>query len=244
MSALLAGTSLVFHEPLRRGTLTVLRLPFTILRTGVRILLTLPQLPSLTHENAALRSELIQQQAENAALRDALRKVEQTRALLDTSRSGHDGIIATVIGRSTIPMQHTLLLDKGERNGLTLDSVILDVEGLIGRVTELYPTTALVMLLTDPESRVAGIVERSRESGLLQGRGSGQCDFIYLDAQADIQEGDRIMTAGLGGPFPKGVLLGTVIRVIRDGQSGSASATVAPAAHLGRLEEVLCLSSQ
>jgi rod shape-determining protein MreC len=109
-------------------------------------------------------------------------------------------------------------------------------------VIELHPATSLVLLLTDPESRVGGIVERSRETGLLVGKSRSQCEFIYLDVQADIQAGDRILTAGLGGPFPKGLLLGVVAEVIRDEVTGSARAIVNPSARLGKLEEVLCLS--
>ena len=90
---------------------------------------------------------------------------------------------------------------------------------------------------------MAALVERSRETGLVVGRGSGVCELIYLDQDADVQEGDRILTAGLGGTFPKGLVLGTVTRVVRDETSGSARAIVAPAAHLSRLEEVLCIPS-
>ena len=60
-------------------------------------------------------------------------------------------------------------------------------------------------------------------------------------ADADLELGDQIVTAGLGGPFPKGVQLGTVTRIVRDPLTGVARASVTPAARLGRLEEVLCL---
>ena len=239
ISTLLIAASLAFHDPLRRGAFIIFRLPFTATRTLLAVLVTLPRLPSLTQENASLRSEVIARQLENAQLREALRQAQQANALAHLS-SGW-GIVARVIGRSTIPMQHTVLLDQGAQQGLTLDTVVVDASGLIGRVMEVHPATALVMLLTDPDSRVAGLVERSRETGLVVGRGGGQCELIYLDVQADLQEGDRVVTAGLGGPFPKGLLLGTVVQVFRDEASGTAQASVQPAASLSRLEDVLCL---
>ncbi len=242
VSVILVGASLVFLDPLRHSALTVLRLPFVIAKTGVAVLVGLPQLPSLARQHAGLQAELLQQQVEEARLREALRHVQQTGRLLEAIPPSRRGLVALVIGRSTIPTQQTVLLDQGQRQGLSRESVILDTSGLVGRVTELHATTALVTLLTDPESRVAGLVERSRETGLLVGRGRGRCELLYLDADADIQEGDRIVTAGLGGPFPKGVPLGTVVRVTRDEQVGASWASVAPAARLGRLEEVLCLS--
>ena len=236
---MLIAASLAFHGFLRRTTLSILRLPFTAARTFLAILVTLPRLPSLAQENAGLRSDLIARQLENAQLYEQLRQAQQASALRSTSAGR--GVVASVIGRSIIPTQHTVLLDRGAQHGLTLDTVVVDASGLIGRITEVHPETALVVLLTDPDSRVAGLVERSRETGLVVGRGGGQCELIYLNAQADLQEGDRVVTAGLGGPFPKGLLLGTVVRVFRDEALGTAWASVKPAAALSRLEDALCL---
>ena len=239
IGALSVGAVLVLHEPVRRSTLAVLRFPFSVATTGVNILLNLPRLPSLTRENATLRAELLQRQLEANRLQEVVRHAEQAKALSAATPAG--GVMANVIGRSMIPTQQTLLLDRGERQSLTLGAAVVHVSGVVGRVTELHPTTALVTLLTDPESRVAGLVERSRETGLLVGQGRGSCEFLYLDAEADLKEGDRIVTAGLGGPFPKGLLLGTVVRVVKDEGAGTVWASVRPAARLGQVEEVLCL---
>ena len=240
---LLVAAVSVPGQPLRGALLTVLRFPFTAARTAVSAVRLLPRLPSLSRENDRLRAELAQRHFETAHLREQLRHVQKRQALLTDAALPRRGIVALVLSRSTLPTQQTVWLDKGGRDGLTVDSVILDAAGVVGRVTELHPSSALVTLLTDPESRAAALVERSRETGLLMGRGRGQCELIYLEAQADLKAGDRVVTAGLGGPFPKGLLLGRVVRVVRDEPSGAASAWVAPAARLGRLEEVLCLPS-
>ena len=232
----------MFHEPARRAGFQVLRLPLTVANAVVATLIVLPRLPALTRENGELKAALLQRQMELADAREQLRQAAQAQALREHLALS-EGIVASVIGRSPLPTQHTLLLDKGARDGLTLDSVIVDASGLIGRVTEVHPTTCLVMALTDQESRVAGLLERSRETGLLVGRDRGRCEFIYLDLDADVQEGDRVLTAGLGGPFPKGLLLGTVRQVLKDAQAGSAVAVVEPAARLSHLEEVFCLPS-
>lgn len=234
---------LLFQAPVKRLALTILRFPFTVVKTSVMIVVGLPRLPSLAQENAELRATLMQQQLEVSQLREQARQAEQARALQGAVPAAQ-GIIASVIARSTLPTQHTLLLDKGRHDGLTLNSTIVDVSGVIGRVIEVQPQTALVMLLTDAESRVAALVERSRETGLVVGRGGGECELIYLDEQADVEAGDRILTAGLGDTFPKGLLVGIVTRVIRDETLGSARAIITPAAHLSRLEEVLCMSAR
>jgi rod shape-determining protein MreC len=242
VSAVLILLLLVFRDPVRHAAFGIIRFPFALLKRSVAVLITLPRLPDLSQENAALQADLTQQRLLLAQLQEAARRAQQTQTLQALAPSS-GGVVASVIGRSGVPTQHTLLLDKGRRHGLTLESAVLDAEGLVGRVVELHEATCLVMLLTDPESRVAGLVERSRESGLLVGQGRGSCEFMYLDIEADIQEGDRILTAGLGGPFPKGLRLGTVVRVHRDEQAGTTSAWVKPSAHLNRAEEVLCLQS-
>jgi len=216
------------------------RLPFTLLSWAVAILLTLPRVPGLSRENAELRLALTQRQLDIAQLREALRHAHQAAALAQEF-TATPGIVAMVIGRSLLPTQQTLLLNRGARDGLAQGAVAVHVAGVVGRLTDLSPSTALVVLLTDPDSRVSGLIERSRETGLLVGRGLGQCELIYLNADADAQEGDRVLTAGLGGSFPKGLLLGVITRVIRDESTGSAWAQVNPAAQLGRVEEVLCL---
>ena len=239
ISALLLGAVCVFQAPVRRSTLAVLRFPFTLIRGVVSLVLLLPRLPSLASENDRLRADVIRARAEADGLREDLRHVRQSDALRAAAPA--QAVVASVLSRSTIPTQQTVLLDQGERDGLALESAVIDADGVVGRITELHPSMCLVTLLTDADSRIAGLVERSRESGLLVGRGDGRCEFIYLDIDADIEVEDRILTAGFGGPVPKGLPLGTVARVDRDEASGTTRAIVRPAAHVGRLEEVLCL---
>jgi rod shape-determining protein MreC len=185
---------------------------------------------------------LMQQRSELARSRELLRHERQSQTLLETAAPTR-AVVATVLSRSTIPTQQTILLDKGSGDGLSPESIIIDAHGVVGRVIELHPRTCLVLLLTDAESQVAGLIERSRESGLLVGRYQGWCELTYLDVESDVKEGDQVITAGLGGAFPKGLPLGTVMRVVKDEPSGKAWARVKPAARLGRLEEVLCLSA-
>ena len=224
----------------RSTTLTIVRLPFTVLTAAVRIVFMLPRLPALSDEQAALHAALARQEMENAQLREALRHLEHGEALLKTLSPIH-GTVAPVIGRSLLPTQQTVLLGRGRRDGLVPDGIVLEAHGVIGRIIEVHPDTALVLLLTDADSRVAGLVVRSRETGLLVGRGQAELELAYVDPDADIIEGDAVVTAGLGGPFPKGLPLGTVVRVARDVASGLSRVRVRPAARLGGLEDVVCV---
>ena len=233
--------ALIVSQPARHALLTAARLPFTLLRASVRTCWLLPRLPALAQECAALRAELAAREQALAEAREALRHGQQADALRAAS-PGAGGVVASVIGRSTVPSQHTLLLDRGRADGIAPDAVVVDASGVLGRVVEVHPATALVQLVTDPDSRVAALVERTRETGLLLGYGYGACRLVYLSVDADVEPGDRVVTAGLGGPFPKGALLGTVSHMARNEAAGTAEATVRPAAQLGRAEEVLCLA--
>jgi len=227
--------------------LAVFRFPLIVVESTLSTLMALPRLPHLTQENAALRNELASRQLELAQLREAVRHATRSQELLqalegfELADSSSKPIVASILGRTTIPSQHVVLLDKGTRHGVVTDSILLEAGGVVGRVLDAHATTSFAILITDPNSRIACVVERSRENGLLVGTGSHLCRLIYLDLEADVVEQDRILTAGLGGPFPKGIMLGTVVKVLRDERSAQTTAWVRPAVTLGRVEEVVCL---
>ncbi len=232
---------LIVSPPARNIAFSAIRFPFTALRWSIHTLILIPQLPGLAQRQQGFQERLAESELEIAHLRELLRGKEQEEALSKAVPGGRRGILAPTLGRSLMVTQHTLLLGKGHRLGIIADSVVLTGDGMIGRVVETHADSALVMLLTDPESRVAAMVERSHETGLVVGRGRPVLELIYLDADADVQEGDSVVTAGLGRAYPKGLLLGTVTRVNRAESSGEAVALVKPSARLGFLEDVLCL---
>lgn len=232
---------LILVAPLRHAAIAILRWPYRAAAGCLHTAALLPQLPALSREQRVWQLQLTELQRENAQLREQLRALVHAEALQALPGLPPRSAVAQVIGRSILPAEHTVLLNRGQRQGVGPDQVILDLHGVMGRVAEADEDTALVMLLTDADSRVGAAAERSRETGVLAGRGRSHCELIYLDLDADIEPGDRIVTAGLGEIFPKGLLLGTVIKVLRDPVVGTSSAWVRPAARLGRVEEVLSL---
>ncbi|MDP3773139.1 MAG: rod shape-determining protein MreC [Gemmatimonadales bacterium] len=236
----LVGALLLAHEPWRHSALALVRLPFTFLRAAVRLVILLPRLPSLVEDNARLRHALTARELEVSAARETLRQ-QHAAGALQAAWPQAAGRLASALARSPLPTQQTLLIDQGRRHGVSEAALVVDAQGVVGRILEAQDATSLVLMLTDPNSRIAGLIERSRETGLLIGRGFSECHLTYLGLEADVQVGDRVVTAGLGGAVPKGLLLGTVTRVERLERAGATRATVTPAASLGRLEEVLCL---
>ena len=102
---------------------------------------------------------------------------------------------------------------------------------------KVFPRSALVLLLTDRSSGIDAIVQRTRDQGVVQGRGGSGCELKYLDRSAEVEVGDYVVTSGMGGGFPKGVWIGQVSGVNRGGDLFQ-SVDVRPSAGLERLEEV------
>jgi len=232
--------AVVANRPLRRITLTIVRLPWTTIESAAQVAMRLPQLPGLAHENESLRIELAKRQVELSEAREALRRFSRLEQL-EKDLGQAPSLVVSVIGRTLVPTQHVIMLDKGIKQGVKNGSVLVDARGLVGRVTESHPSASTAMLVTDPNSRIACLLERSRELGLLVGTGGSLCELIYLDIDADVEVNDLIVTAGLGGSLRKGLVVGTVARVIRNQEDGTTSAWVRPSANLRRLEELVCL---
>lgn len=232
---------LIRFEQARGLSLRILRFPFAVAAAAAKTVFFLPRLPSFLKEEKRLRETITRQQVELASLREIIRQSQQAELLLKR-HAVTQAIAAAVIMRSILPTQQTALLGKGRRQGIVPEMVVLDAGGVVGRVIEVQQDTATVLLLMDPDSRVAGLIERSRETGLLIGKSRGRLELTYLDAEADVAEGDSVVTAGLGGIFPKGLLLGVVSRVARDEVSGVARVLVKPAANFTFLEDVLCVA--
>ena len=117
------AAALIFHEPIRSTTLFIIRAPFVLASMLVNTILTLPRLPGLTEEHAALEAELTRRAVELAEAREALRHLAAAEALQGAAGSSQ-GIVASVIGRSPIPGQETVLLNRGREHGLRPESVL------------------------------------------------------------------------------------------------------------------------
>jgi rod shape-determining protein MreC len=103
------------------------------------------------------------------------------------------------------------------------------------------PKSAVVLLISDRNSVLPGLAQRSRDEGLIEGIGGGQLRMKYLSNLADVQVGDLVVTSGLVGIFPKGLRIGTVTAVERTPDAISQQAVLAPAVDLSKLEEVIVL---
>lgn len=192
-------------------------------------------------ENRDLSRLVAEQGAEITRLEEARLENERLRTLLGMYVS-YDGrkTVARVIGRDVTKLSSWILLDRGLNHGIKEQTSVMSRSGLIGKVVEVGSNHARVMLLSDIESRVSGLLQRSRETGLVEGQGEKLLKMTYLDLHADIEIGDLVLTSGLGGIYPKGIPIGKVISIGKDRRGLHLEALIEPIADFIKLEEALC----
>jgi rod shape-determining protein MreC len=135
----------------------------------------------------------------------------------------------------------TLVLYTGDAPA-RVNQPVLSPDGLVGRVVTVAGPYAKVQLITDGAASVGGMVLRNRRQGVVRGsgRGSGSLELDYVPRQADVRPGDRVVTAGIDGVYPRGIPVGTVLSVSQGGQLFHRI-QLAPAVDFGALDQVYLL---
>ncbi len=195
-------------------------------------------------ENQGLEQTVDRLRLEQATLLEDARQGERLQELLHFQQSYVSRTIAAqVIGTSGSLQSHLLYLDKGAADGLRPDMAVISTDGIVGKVRDVFPHTAQVLMINDQTSGAGVILEKTRIRGILRGNSSGQPQVIDILADQRIQPGERVLTAGGDQIFPRGLAVGVVERVVRDPDRGSfIDVIVKPAAPLDRLDEVLVLT--
>jgi len=189
----------------------------------------------LARENTELRVRLQQERA-NAGATEQLRGLLDLRPRLPWTTTG-----AEVVAGSTSPDFRAVTIDKGLSEGVKRDMPVIAPAGVVGRVALPGGHTATVQLIIDRSAAAAGRIERSRTEGIALGNGDGTLRFEYLSETAEVvRRGDVVVTAGVDGVYPAGLVLGHVERVERNALSYRL-VTIRPAVDFSTLETVLVL---
>jgi len=154
-----------------------------------------------------------------------------------------ESLVASVIGRDATQWSKVVVIDKGSRHGIKRHLAVVTNSGVIGQIIHAGPTTSKVLLTIDSRSAVDSLFQDSRVSGVVVGTGEEQCEIKYVPNTAKIKVGDRVLSSGLGGIFPKGLFIGTVSQVVKKKQGLFQEITLAPSSDLSKLEEVLVFLS-
>ena len=155
---------------------------------------------------------------------------------------GVTAVAAHIIGRSTVAWVQTVILDKGERHGISKGMAVLAPEGVVGQVISVSPHAARVLLISDPSSGVDALVQQTRVRGIAAGTVEGGCVLKYVQRGDEVQVGDQVVTSGLDGIFPKGQPIGTVARVGTKDSRMFQDVEVMLSAELSKVEEILVVT--
>jgi len=202
-------------------------------------------LVNLERENRMLKEKIAQLQEENHRMNEIKLANERLRQLLQFREKNSPSMIgAEVIGRDPSFWFKSVMIDKGERDGVKKGMAVISPRGVIGQVLKIAPHYATVLLITDYNSAVDCVVERSRAKAIVEGKGENRCQLKYLLRAEEVAVGDVVVTSGLGGNFPKGLMVGEVKKVDKKGHGVFQYAELVPSVDMTRLEEVFVVMEQ
>jgi rod shape-determining protein MreC len=188
----------------------------------------------LQQENRRLKGELV-------AVEEIRLSNQRLRKLLEfRETTGLPVIPARIIAVDATSWFRTVVIDKGQHDGLIEGLPVVVAEGVVGRIIKCAARQSRVMLITDASSAAAALVQSSRARAICRGEGDG-LSLEFLQQQEEIAIGDTIITSGTGGIFPKGLVLGRATNIKNSGYGLFQTVQIRPAVDFSRLEEVLVL---
>jgi rod shape-determining protein MreC len=227
-----------------------LLIPFNGLGRQINnVLTTVKDLRTLRTQNQSLQSladtltidnlRLKEVESENQRLRELLR----FRQLNPTYDFRGGQVIAQVISKAPDNYLSTLTIDLGAQHGIEPGMPVVTERGLVGRIHKVGPNSSTVLLITDPSSGVPALLQRNRLVGVVSGRAGSDPVLDYVPQEGDVSTGDLVITSGLGGSFPKNLVIGQVVEVRQRDYEMFQQAVLRPTVNFDRLEFVLVITN-
>jgi rod shape-determining protein MreC len=199
-------------------------------------------LVNLEKENRVLKQKIAELQEENHRMKEMKLTNERLRQLLQFREKNSPSMIgAEVIGQDPSSWFKSVTIDKGEKDGVKKGMAVISPTGVIGQILKTAPHYATVLLVTDYNSAIDSIVQRTRAKAIVEGKGENRCQLKYLLRAEEAAVGDIVVTSGLGGNFPKGLMIGEIKKVDKKGHGVFQYAELVPSVDLTQLEEVFVI---
>ncbi|MGH7885607.1 MAG: rod shape-determining protein MreC [Thermodesulfobacteriota bacterium] len=197
-------------------------------------------LVDVNKENELLIKEVDNLRNEYYKLEELKMQNERLKDLLNYKDEHAEKVVSAnvIAGSPSIIRPEFLMIDKGENSGVSRDMAVSTNLGVVGRVHSAGKNNSMIMLITDPLSSIDAIVHRTRERGIVKGIGN-KCLMQYIENKENIAVGDKIISSGKDGIFPKGILIGTIAKIEPNG--GLYEAVIEPEINTNTLEEVLII---
>lgn len=239
--------NLTFVEVLLRDMLAPLESGATTVLSGIKSVTGyFTGYNELLDENEKLQKEVTDLTKEVNALKEAQLENARLRKLLAMKESMQSNwlmVSAEVIARNTGNWYHSIIINRGSADGLAKDMVVINYDGLVGRIISLTKNTAEVLLILDREGAVGSLIQLSRTPGIVEGQGSGDLlRMVHFPHDADVKENQIVLTSGLGGVYPAGLRIGYITEIQVEPNGLMKQAKIKPFVDFERLEEVLVLT--
>ena len=193
-------------------------------------------------ENRELHGKIDKLKQEKNEFLEDKNENERLRKILKLKKARTDYVVtARVFARDPTNWFQSLWINKGMSSGIAKNMVAVTTIGPVGKVHRVFQEGSNIILITDINSSVAVRLQTSRIEGILEGRGDNSCYLKYISKMADVKVGERLITSGLDGLYPVGLLIGHVTSVKQEGEEMFQVIEVEPAQNLNRLEEVVIL---
>jgi rod shape-determining protein MreC len=192
-------------------------------------------------ENRQLKAQIEQMRLEQVRLSEDAAQARRLQTLLAFKEQFISRTVAAqVIGASGSDLSRVVYIDKGENAGIQRDMAVITADGIVGKVLVVYPSVAQVLVINDQSSGVGAMLEKTRLQGVLRGTAGGEVVLERVMSDEQVPVGETVLTSGGDQIFPKGLPVGTVVKV-GSGKDLFLNIKVKPAADLSKLEEVLVL---
>ena len=223
----------MFAEVQRVGTI--------VLNSGKGVWTDYLALQTVRDENKKLKEQVSRLQVQQQEDRALMSEVRGLRELLDfRASSSFETISATLIGSSASPEFRTVTINKGKADGVRPDMAVITPAGVVGRIITPNARVSQVQLLIDRNAAAGAMLERSRSQGIVVGGGSNYLNVNYLSRMSDIRTDDQVVTSGVDGIYPKGLLIGQV-ESFQLGVLDFTEIVIRPAVDFSSLEHVLII---
>lgn len=201
-------------------------------------------LQQVHRDNQELRREAEFLRGQNNALRETAASSQRLADLLGFKRTQWPHTVpAQVIGRDSTNWYRGLLLNRGEQHGVQPEMGVITPGGMVGRIVKTTAYSSVMLLMTDPNIAVTTLIQRTRDQGIVTGTIDGRVRMKYIPLLSTVRKGDVVITSGLTGRFPKGLLVGVVTQIEKTEDDLFQSAILAPAVDFPKVEEVLVINS-
>jgi rod shape-determining protein MreC len=197
----------------------------------------------LREENDNLRDENTRLRLEQAGLAEDAVEGQRLREMLEFRAQYIDKTLpAQVVGTSGTDQAHVIYIDKGTKDGIRPQMPVITPDGVVGKVKNVFPGTAQVLLISDQTSGAGVMLQTTRIRGVMKGNASGEPQIINISPDDRIKPGELVLTSGGDEVYPRGLPVGVVDRVVPDPETSYVNVVVKPNANLSRLEEVMVIT--